>query len=300
MNGRGHFRIVWRSTGELESAFALAKAESNSLARELNSLARQMQSAGAAANSDLGRHLSQVASGLAEAKGRVTEASVALREHSSVLKEAGEGFASFGERIDGVKEGLLRFAEIAGVAFTLEGIKEWIASTLEAAEQTERFAAKLGASVGEVQQIGAIAKITGGDFDQMALQLERMQLGLAKAEKATSPARAALHALGIEAQQFRELPIPEQLDTLAEAFSRFADGPTKTAAAMALLGRAGADMIPYLDRGRQGLEELKKAAEEVGVVMSQTGREGACRNAGGIEPAWRGSQGAGPGHHAQP
>ena len=150
----------------------------------------------------------------------------------------------------------------------LEGIKEWIASTLEAAEQTERFAAKLGASVGEVQQIGAIAKITGGDFDQMALQLERMQLGLAKAEKATSPARAALHALGIEAQQFRELPIPEQLDTLAEAFSRFADGPTKTAAAMALLGRAGADMIPYLDRGRQGLEELKKAAEDVGVVMS--------------------------------
>ena len=102
----------------------------------------------------------------------------------------------------------------------------------------------------------------------MALQLERMQLGLAKSQSALSPARAALAALGIEAEHFRSLPIPQQLETLAEAFARFADGPAKTAAAMALLGRAGADMIPYLDRGKEGIRDLADEASAAGGVLS--------------------------------
>ena len=130
------------------------------------------------------------------------------------------------------------------------------------------MSAKLGASTSEIQQIGAVAKLTGGDFGQMALQLERMQLGLAKSQSASSPARAALAALGIEAEHFRSLPIPQQLETLAEAFARFADGPAKTAAAMALLGRAGADMIPYLDRGKEGIRDLADEASAAGGVLS--------------------------------
>ena len=127
-----------------------------------------------------------------------------------------------------------RELELAGITLGVEAFKEWVASTTEAAEVIERMSAKLGASTSEIQQIGAVAKLTGGDFGQMALQLERMQLGLAKSQSASSPARAALAALGIEAEHFRSLPIPQQLETLAEAFARFADGPAKTAAAMAL------------------------------------------------------------------
>ena len=63
---------------------------------------------------------------------------------------------------------MLRFAEIAGVAFTLEGFKEWIASTLEAAEQTERFAPS-SALDGRSPADRRDRQITGGDFDQMAL-----------------------------------------------------------------------------------------------------------------------------------
>jgi hypothetical protein len=263
-------------TGPLEEAFALAKAEANATAREMAALAKQMQATGASADSDLGRHLSAVASGLAEAKGRVAEASAALKEHAQSVNEAGgalgrltESIKAPFEQIEALKGSLTGVAEVAGAAFAFDAVKEWVVSTAEAAENIERLGAKLGASTDEIQELGAVAKLTGSDFDQITLQLERLQLGLAKTSSEASPARAALAAVGIEADKFRRLPIPQQLEAMAEAFSRFADGPNKTAVAMAVLGRAGAEMIPLLDRGPEVLRELAETAERAGAVMSQ-------------------------------
>jgi hypothetical protein len=72
-------------------------------------------------------------------------------------------------------------ASLVAGAFAVSEIKEWISQVTEGAEQIERSAAKLGVSTDDVQQIGAIAKLTGSDFDRMSLQLERMQLQLAHA-----------------------------------------------------------------------------------------------------------------------
>ena len=168
-----------------------------------------------------------------------------------------------------VHEAFSSAAETFAAAFAVHEIAEWIGSTQEAAEHIERLGAQLGATTDEVQQVGSVAKITGTDFDQMAQSLERMQLRLRELQSASNPTQAALKAIGIEAKDFVDLPIPAQLNTLAEAFSRFADGPTKTAAAMAILGRAGAEMIPALDRGRDGFAELEKASRQAGAVMSE-------------------------------
>lgn len=206
----------------------------------------------------------------------MAELSAEMREHRSASNEAGGGISQLRELLLGVTEpiravraNLGELAEAFAGAFAIEQISEWFSSVTEGAEKVERASHELGASSTAVQQIGAIAKLTGTEFDEMSAHLERMQLGLARTSSSTAPARAALAALGIEAENFRQLPIPEQLEMLAAAFEKFADGPTKTAAAMALLGRAGAELIPYLDRGKEGLEELKKAAQETGVVMSE-------------------------------
>ena len=226
---------------------------------------------------------------LSGAKTHMAELSAEMHGHAEAALEAGSALDRLGEF---ARRGL----ELAGITIGAEAFKSLVESATDAAEKVERASAKLGASVGDIQRIGAVARLTGSDFDQMSLQLERLQLSLAKSEKASSPARAALAALGIEAQKFRDLPIPEQLDALAEAFAKFADGPTKTAAAMALLGRAGAEMIPYLDRGRSGLEELKKAAEETGVILSNQDVKALAEAAEASKGAWPRNTSARPGH----
>jgi hypothetical protein len=259
-------------TGGLEAGVALAKASVTAMTRELTSLAREMVKAGASADSELGQKLSALGGKLAEAKEQVSGFKEKLKQEGgegnflSRMKEQLEGVLS---PISEVRESLSGMIEVLAATFAVEKIADWISETTEAAEKIERMAAKLGVSAEQVQAIGAIAKLTGGDVDQMASQLERLQLSLAKTGSKASPVAAALKVLGINLAEFRSASIAGQVDLMAEAFSRFADGSGKTAAAMALLGRTGADMIPFFDKGREGLEELRKAAEATGVIMSE-------------------------------
>jgi hypothetical protein len=57
-------------TGELEGAFQLAKAQANSLQRELGALAREMVKTGQEADAALGQKLTSLGSQLSGAKGR--------------------------------------------------------------------------------------------------------------------------------------------------------------------------------------------------------------------------------------
>ena len=159
-----------------------------------------------------------------------TAARQAFREGVPELARMIQLFQELGEAVAGRKGLLEQLGAAIAVVFATKEIFEWAAEVTEAAEKIEHLSAQLGASTTDVQQIGAVATLTGTSFDEMARQLERMQSRLASA---SGPAQAALKALGIEAAAFRHEAIPQQLETLADAFSRFADGPTKTAAAMA-------------------------------------------------------------------
>lgn len=58
------------------------------------------------------------------------------------------------------------------------------------------------------------------------------------------------------------------LGDIAEKFATFRDGPEKAALAIELFGKSGADMIPNLNKGSAGMEELRTEAERLGVVFS--------------------------------
>ena len=248
-------------TSELEASAASAKASINALSKELSALAREQQKTGASAESDLGQQMLAVAGHLAEAKAGFAETRAAIAEAGKGAKEGGIEFAE-------LKDKLIELAALGGVAFGLDAIKEWALGVTEAAETIQRDAASMGVSLEQVQQLAGTAKLSGSNYDEMVMQFEKLQLALAKTGERASPATAALKALGVSLDEIRGKTVAEQIDVLAEAFSHFGDGPNKTAAAMALLGKSGADLIPYLDRGREGMEEMNAVLERTGYVLS--------------------------------
>src|SRR3990172_6285916 len=60
-------------------------------------------------------------------------------------------------------------------------------------------------------------------------------------------------------------PLEQVMLDLADAFKGLPDGATKTTVAVQLLGRAGQQLIPFLNEGRDGIEALTAKAKELGL-----------------------------------
>lgn len=181
----------------------------------------------------------------------------------------------FGANITDLVEGInsavgeLRgFAEAVGLMYVADKTAEFIAQFGEMGEKIERATAIFGASAKDVQELQLANELAGGSADSFGRLIDRLQQSLQRAQVPTSQQALALQAIGLSASQLIGLPLPEQMDRIADAVSKFADGGNKTAIVMALLGRGGAEMIPILDQGRAGLDQMRQSAEDAGTVMT--------------------------------
>jgi hypothetical protein len=186
----------------------------------------------------------------------------------AALEQLVEGVEGAKSAIEGFKANVEKVAELATLGFGTEKIAEFVSEMGELGEHVERTAAILGVSTRSVQELGFIARATGGDSESLALSMERLQVNLQKAQGGAGPAAAALQALGLRAKDLIGLPLDEQMNRIADAVSKFADGGNKTAIVMELLGRGGAQMIPVLDQGREGLDNLRQSADAAGIVLT--------------------------------
>lgn len=127
---------------------------------------------------------------------------------------------------------------------------------------------------------GSTAALTKLHNDQAAAQ-DESAVAAAKAAQAADKAVAAqaanankaaqaLAQLGIATKgadgQLR--PTAAIIGDIAEAFKNMPDGATKSALAVELFGKAGATMIPVLDKGRAALVLFGEEAEKAGVVLT--------------------------------
>jgi hypothetical protein len=192
------------------------------------------------------------------------EASGALASMAQV-REALQGLTS---PLRAVRDNLGELAEAFIAAFAIEKLHQFVEHMALLGTETERTAAMLGIATEEVGRFHAIAEATGTSSEGMATAMERFNLNLSHAKSGSGPAAEALRALGLSAKDLIGIPIPEQLAKLSAAVSQFADGGNKTAIVMSLMGRTGAQMIPVLDQGAHGFEELGAMADRAGTAMS--------------------------------
>lgn len=186
-------------------------------------------------------------------------------------KRSAESIERLKGQIEGMSEGFKRLGEIVGISMTVDAIKEFVASMAELGEQFERTSAILGVSLQEVGEFKFIAEATGGTLDTMSLGMERLAFNMERAAAGSKAEQAAFTELGVSAKDGAGhlKSLDGMLNEVADAFSKHADGAEKTALAIQLFGRAGANMIPVLNQGRAGLQELRDQAQKTGDVLDE-------------------------------
>lgn len=174
--------------------------------------------------------------------------------------------------INGVKKGLAFFAGFEAI----KGIAEAVKSTIDLGGHLDDLRQKTGLSAEALQEYGYIAKLGGSDMDGFASGVTKFARTLKEAHDGSEQASGALQKVGITGKTLHDAlkggsaGLDGALMQIADRFAKMPDGPEKTALAMTLFGKSGAALIPTLNRGKQGIADLRKEAEDLGVVMGES------------------------------
>jgi hypothetical protein len=175
------------------------------------------------------------------------------------------------EQLDGVTESLKSMKEMVeamGIALLAEHLVEAAKSAAEFGDQIEHTTQKTGMSVESIQGLGFAARMSDVDFESLSVGLEHLSRAMLETQQGSLQSASAFQSVGISAQQLKSMSMEEVLGRIADKFHATRDGATKTALAMQIFGRSGAELIPLLDKGSAGIDELTAKAKQLGIVMS--------------------------------
>lgn len=243
---------------EAEKAVGAANQAGDAMQQAMETMASKTAESAAQVESSFAKMHEAVA---ASVEGMVER----ISEGGTQIKERVEGIA---EAIAGVQKTFALLAEGAVAGFIGEQILDLGKEFAEFSEQTEIAGQKSGMTAEEIQKLDFAAKMSGVSAQQMQEGMVRLSRAMLNAEQGSKQAENAFKSFGLSADELKNMSLDEVLSSVADRFSEWQDGAEKTALATQLFGRAGADLIPVLNKGSSGLEELKQRAEELGVVLS--------------------------------
>lgn len=159
---------------------------------------------------------------------------------------------------------------VAAVAkHAAEELFNLVGETAAAGAEVSRTAQKLGLTTDALQELRNAAGDSGVSAE--ALETGLRVLSRNAYEAANGSKEAALHfrAIGVSTRDSNgHLRSTDELLALAaDRFAAMPDGVKKTALAMQVFGRGGAEMIPLLNKGSDGIEEMRERARQLGIVM---------------------------------
>lgn len=154
-----------------------------------------------------------------------------------------------------------------GAALSIEAFAGMIKGSIEAAERLHDLAAQTGATVEALSAMGAVGKTSDTGLDMISQAMNKLAKNMSGATEDAKGAGKALEALGLNFDTFKSLKPEEQMQAVAKAMDNFADGSGKSAVAMALYGKEGARLIPFLkDLAEVGELHAKVTAEQAAMA----------------------------------
>lgn len=158
---------------------------------------------------------------------------------------------------------------VAGAGLTLLA-KNATDFTSQLVKDTKTLSRETGATAKEASSLLFVTQRLGLSADEASQQFGFFSRRIAEAASSANPATTALGNLGVSVKNAdgstRDFNAV-LLDT-ADKFRAMPDGPEKTAIALELFGRSGKDMIKVLNLGSQGIKDLEKKADELGLTLN--------------------------------
>ena len=166
-------------------------------------------------------------------------------------------------RVKGLLAGL-------GVSLSVAGFATMIKSAIDAADHLNKLSQKIGISVEALSTLRFAAQLSDVSLETLQKGIKGLSQNIAEANTGVGDGAQVFDALGISVKNADgSMKSTEAvLLQVADVFANLEDGAVKTALAVKLFGKSGMDMIPFLNQGAAGINQLTAEAERLGLKLT--------------------------------
>jgi len=149
-------------------------------------------------------------------------------------------------------------AAFASVSSVINGLK----SSINVLGQLDDMAQKTGSSVENLSKLQKVAVQFGQDFNVIDVKLSKFARGLAGIDDEGGKTAQALKAIGIS-QEFVKANDPSAVMVeVAKRLQGYQDGASKAALATDLFGKAGVELLPFLNDAAGSMDKFQGVSDE--------------------------------------
>lgn len=158
---------------------------------------------------------------------------------------------------------------ISAVQGAASGFASFVAGAASAVASVDDLAKRTGVSAQTLQGYQFAAEQSGVGIETFGKSIQRLLINLGEAQTGNKTAIKSFSDLGISVQELAGLTPEQTFEKVAAAIAQLPNPAQQAAAAVALFGKAGAELVPVFQEGAGFLAEMRAEAERLGVVLNQ-------------------------------
>lgn len=192
------------------------------------------------------------------------------------IAEFNRNMSEASRRTEGTMRAMQGAAKVAaaavaaiGVGMALGAVVSAATKAVDALAKLDDMAQKTGASVENLSRLSKVAEMTGTEFGSVDAAITKLAKGMATADEKGSKFTKAMQALGISTQDIANQDPAALFVEISNKLQGYADGAGKVAVATELMGKSGAEMLPYMNDVAENIDKFTGVSAEAAANASR-------------------------------
>jgi hypothetical protein len=157
----------------------------------------------------------------------------------------------------------------AGGAVALGGMAALATKTAAAADEIDKLSERTGINREELQRWKYAAGQSGADISKLEVGIKTLSDQMDMAVSGNEKAAEGFAKLGISIDDLKNKSQEDIFEQVMASLGDMEQGAARNALGNDLLGRSYTELLPLLNAGSGGMQELKDRADSLGLVMSE-------------------------------
>jgi hypothetical protein len=161
-----------------------------------------------------------------------------------------------------------QLALFQGADAIVSSLRQMASSAAESTDELSKMSRRLGLTYGELAGLKFAGDLAGVGIDSIANAMTKADVAMQKAAGGSRTATAAFATLGLGVNDLQGMSGADRFAAIAEAISALPTPAERAAAAVALFGRSGAQLLPLFEQGAGSIRKATQEAEQFGLTLT--------------------------------